>query len=148
MLSLSLDLNEEYRLTIGEMSRKSHLALSTWYNDWLTAGGDNLKKLTFVSAISTQVILYSRLTLYRKGEKQPDGTYEIEEGFSLTLPLTEAGLNDLPLSLSAWLIDAAGRIHPHILETFLAAARRIAQSGKRIQERLSASGQLDRSIPN
>jgi hypothetical protein len=146
MLSLSLDLNEDYRFAISEMSRQSQLELSAWYNDWILDGADNLKRLQAVTAISTKVVLASRHALYRKGEKLPAGTYEIEDGFTMTLPLTEAGVNELPLSFAAWLIDAAGRIHPYILETFLAAGRRIEKAVTTIRARPSASGQSDRSI--
>lgn len=144
---LSLELNEQYRLTVSEMSRKSQLAISTWYNGWISGGGDNLEKLKFVSAISTQVILHSRLTLYKDGEKLADGTYIPEDGTVITLPMTEACLNDLPASLAAWLIDAAGRENPLILETFLAVARRVLKNGKTMQERLSASGQSSKPTP-
>lgn len=144
MLALSIDLTDEYRFVISEMSRRDQLEISSWYNDFILEGGDNLKRLKAVTAISAKIVLASRHTLYRKDEKLPAGTYEIEDGFTLTLPLTETGLNDLPLSFTAWLIDAAGRIHPSILETFLAATLRIKRSGTRIYERLSDSGLSDR----
>lgn len=139
---LSLELNDRYRLTVSEMSRKSQLVISTWYNGWISGGGDNLDKLKFVSAISTQVIVNSRLSLYRDGEKLPDGTYTVEDDTTITLPMTEACLNDLPASLAAWLIDAAGRENPLILETFLAVARRVLKNGTKIHERLSDSGRF------
>lgn len=148
MLSLSIDLNDEYRFVISEMSRRDQLEISSWYNDFILEGGDNLKRLKAVTAISTKIVLASRHTLYRKDEKLQPGTHEIEDGFTLTLPLTEAGLNDLPLSFTAWLIDAAGRIHPYILETFLAAGRRMERSAKRMHEHLSASGLSGRQIPH
>src|SRR5688572_10587543 len=148
MLSLSLELNDEYRFVISEMSRQSQLEISSWYNDWILQGGDNLKRLQAVTAISTKVVLHSRHTLYRKGEKLPDGTYEIEDGFTITLPMTEAGVNELPLSFAAWLIDAAGRIHPFILETFLASGLRMKKTAQTMTERLSASGLSGRSTAN
>lgn len=144
MLSLSIDLTDEYRFVISEMSRRGHLEISSWYNDFILEGGDNLKRLKAVTAISTKIVLASRHTLYRKDEKLPPGTYEIEDGFTLALPLTEVGLNELPLSFTAWLIDAAGRIHPYILETFLAATLRGERSGTRTYEQLSGSGLSDR----
>lgn len=127
MLSLAIDLTDEYRFVISEMNRRDHLVLSTWYNEWILEGGDNLKRLQAVTTISTKIVLASRHALYRNGEKLPDGTYEIEDGFIITLPMTAECLNELPLSFTAWLIDSAGRIHPHILETFLASAQRIGR---------------------
>jgi hypothetical protein len=134
------DVNDRYRITVSEMSRRSQLTISSWFNDWLAGGKDNLDKLKTVTAISTQVILHSRLALYQDGEKLPDGTYTLEEGAVLTLPLTEECLNELPASLVAWLIDAAGTENSLILETFLAGTQAMAKRGQRIRARLSASG--------
>lgn len=136
----AFDINGEYRITVSEMSRKSQLAVSTWFNDWVTSGGEQLKKLQTVSAISTQIILHSRLALYRGTEKCPDGTYTIEDGMVITLPLTEACLGDLPASLVVWLIDAAGRENAVTLEGFLAGIRTAAANGMATYARLSASG--------
>ena|SRR5688572_20134501 len=144
----SMAFNGQYRITVAEMNRKSHLAVSTWYNGWLAGGGDNLEKLKFVSAVSTQIILHSRITLYRDDEKLSDGTYELEDGVIFTLPMTEACLNDLPYSLVAWLIDAAGKENPVTLETFLAGARTIQKRGRKMYERLSASGRFGKQTPN
>jgi hypothetical protein len=136
----ALDYGDGFRITVAEMSRRSQLTISSWFNDWLTGSGDTPDKLKTVSAISTQVILHSRIALHRNGEKLPEGTYALEDGVTVTLPLTEDSLNDLPASLVAWLIDAAGKENPLILGTFLAATRVLATSGQKTLERLSASG--------
>lgn len=146
MLSLSIDLTDEYRFVISEMTRRDHLDISAWFNDWILEGGDNLKRLKAVTAISTKIVIASRHSLYKGGEKLPDGTYEIEDGFSLTLPMTAASLDDLPLSFTAWLIDSAGRIHPHILETFLVSAQRIERSITKPTASASVSGQSEKPI--
>lgn len=119
----TLDLEGGYRLTVSEMSRRAQLEISTWFNNWMAGGGSNLEKLQSVTAISTQVILHSRIALHRDTEKLPDGTYTLADGTVLTLPLTEVCLNDLPASLVAWLIDAAGRENTLTLESFLAGMR-------------------------
>jgi hypothetical protein len=136
----SHDVNDHYRITLSEMSRRSQVEISTWFNGWLAGSGDMLDKLKVVSAISTQVILYSRLALYRDGEKLPEGTYELEDGVTITLPLTEVCLNELPASLVAWLIDAAGRENAFVLESFLAGARAIQKNMTNRLARRSASG--------
>lgn len=142
------ELEGGYRLTVGEMSRQSHLDLSTWFNGWFNGGGEQLEKLQTVSAISTQVILRSRIALYRGAEKLPDGTYDIEDGLTITLPLTEAGLNNLPASLVVWLIDAAGRENAIVLEGFLAAVRVATANMKMTSARLSANGPSSRPTPH
>ena len=142
----SLDLANDYTLSLSEMSRRSQLAISSWFNEWFlsTRGAD---KLQTVSAISTQVILHSRLTLSRNGERLPDGVYTIEEGMVIALPLTETSLNDLPASLVAWMIDAAGRENAGTLANFLAGIRTATTNGKMAFARLSVSGLSNRSIP-
>lgn len=138
------DLPGGYRITVGEMSRKSQLAISTWFNDWFSGGGEQLGKLQSVSAISTQVILHSRIGLYKGSEKLPNGTYTPEEDMVITLPLTEACLNELPASLVTWLIDAAGRENATVLEGFLAGVRAMTARGMTTYARLSASGPLSK----
>lgn len=137
----ALDLPNGYRLTVLEMSRKSQLAISTWFNGWFAGGGSDLTKLQSVSEISTQVILHSRLSLSLDGVKVPDGAYAIEEGMTITLPMTEDCLNnDLPASLVVWLIDAAGRENATVLNGFLAGVRTVTRRGQMTSARLFASG--------
>jgi hypothetical protein len=140
----SLDFNNHCRITVSEMSRRSQLEISSWFNDWIAGGKENLDKLKTVTAISTQVILHSRIALYMDGEKMPDGLYMMEEGAVQTLPLTEECLNELPASLVAWLIDAAGTENSLILANFLAGTRAVVRNGQRTHARLSASGLLNK----
>jgi hypothetical protein len=138
----------DYRLTLSEMSRRSQVALSTWFNEWLTGPSKHLDKIQRLSAISTQVILHSRINLYRDGEKLSNGTYDLGEDAKITLPLTEACLNDdLPASLVLWMVDAAGKENSATLEGFLAGTRVIQQSMTRSLARLSDSGPSSKSTP-
>lgn len=134
------DLSNGYTITISEMTRKSQLTISTWFNEWLTGIGANASKLDTVSAISTQIILHSRLTLFQDGVKCADGMYEIEDGVFFPVPMTETALNELPASWVAWMIDAAGKENAVVLTGFLAAIRLTAARGTKTYERLSGSG--------
>jgi len=136
----TLDLPNGYRVTVSEMSRRSQLAISSWFNEWITGAGKNAPKLDTVSTISTQVILHSRLALYREGVKCADGMHVIEDGVVFPVPMTEDALNELPASLVAWLIDAAGRENESTLQNFLSATRLITARGMRTYARLSDSG--------
>ncbi len=122
------------------MSRRSQLAISSWFNEWFLSTRGQADKLATVSAISSQVVLYSRLALYKQGEKQPDGLYQIDEGVTVVIPMTEENLGNLPASLAAWMIDAAAKENQFILSNFLAGARTAMSRGEKMSERLSASG--------
>jgi len=140
-------LANDYTLTVSEMSRRSQLAISSWFNEWFLSSSATVDKLSTVSAISTQIILHSRVALYRGAEKLPDGTYTIDDDLTLTLPLTEARLNDLPYSCVAWMIDAAGKENQAILENFLAGVRASTKNGSQMFARLSGSGLSSRPTP-
>lgn len=138
----------EYRITLTEMSRRSQIALSTWFNAWLTGPGSQADKVQVLAAISTQVILHSKISLYRGEEKLPDGTHQLTPEISLTLPLTETCLNDeLPASLVAWMVDAAGQENGTTLAGFLAGVRVMTQNMRRSLARVSDSGPSGRSTP-
>ncbi len=143
----SRELSNNYRLTVSEMSRKSQLAISTWFNSWFAGGSNILTKLQTVSEISTQIILHSRLTLYKGSERCENGTYVIDDEITLALPLTETGLNDQPASLVAWLIDAAGRENAVTLEGFLASVRVMSARMTTTFERLSDNGRFTNQTP-
>lgn len=143
----ALDIGERYRLTVSEMSRRSQLDISTWFNEWMIGGGAKLDKLHTVSEISTQIILHSRIALYRDGAKLTEGVYRLNEDITIELPLSEANLDDLPASLVTWLIDAAGRENATTLESFLAGVTLMTARGMRTYERLSDNGRLTRQTP-
>jgi len=141
------DLPNGYRMTISEMSRRSQLVISSWFNEWLlSTQGEVIPKFKTVSAISTQVILHSRVALYRGDERLSDGLHKIEDGLTITLPLTEAGLDDLPASVAAWMIDAAGQENASTLANFLAGIRAATTNGKTTFARLSANGLLNKPM--
>lgn len=144
----ALDLVGGYRLTVSEMSRKSQLAISTWFNAWFAGGGSSATKLESVSEISTQVILHSRIALYHEGVKLSDGGYVIDDGLTITLPLTEEGIDAFPASIAVWLIDAAGKENATVLGSFLAAIRTVTSRGMMTSERLSGNGRLSKLTPD
>jgi hypothetical protein len=142
----TLDLPNGYRLTVSEMSRKSQLAISTWFNEWITGIGKDAPKLDTVSNISTQVILHSRVVLYKDGIECTNGTYDIEEGVTIVIPLTVTCLDEMPASLFVWFADAAGQENALVLRTFLAGVRVMTTRGTKIYERLSDSGRYGNLI--
>lgn len=136
----------DYSICIREMSRKSQLSISQWFRGWIADLSSDITKLQTVTEISTQVILHSHITLYRNDVRLTDGTYDLEEGVRFTLPLTAECLNDLPVSLAADMIDAAGKENSFVLASFLAGTRALLTRQMKTFERRSDSGLLTKPL--
>jgi hypothetical protein len=116
-----------YLFTLYEMSRKSQLDCAAEFRAWLDTAVD-LTDLERVAAISTMVTLRSRLEVTGAAGRLPDGQHDLGDGACLTLPLTRACLdNDLPASLTGWLVEAAARENAYTLESFLAWVKQVTR---------------------
>ena len=119
---------QDYTFTLREMSRKSQLECAAEFRVWLDTAGD-LTELDRVAQISTMVTLRSRLTVTGGNGELPAGKHDLGDGTVLTLPLTRDCLdNDLPASLTGWLINAAAEENAYVLEGFLAGVNRIIRT--------------------
>ena len=117
--------HNDFTFTVAEMSRRAQLACALEFRAWLETAGE-LSELERVAAISTMVALHTRLSVVDvNGVLLPNGTHDLGDGI-LTLPLTRECLdNDLPASLTGWLINAAAERNVYVLQGFLDGMSRI-----------------------
>jgi hypothetical protein len=115
-----------FTFTVSEMSRKAQLDCALEFRAWLEGAGD-LSELERVAAISTMITLRTRLMVTDPdGMSLSGGKHDLGDDVVLTLPLTRECLdNDLPASLTGWLINAAAERNIYTLQGFLDGMNRI-----------------------
>lgn len=109
-----------YTFALDEMSRRAQVACIAELNRRIGALAE-LDDIQRMAAITTLILLRSRLTVTAPdGSVLPPGDHDLG-GAVLTLPLTEACVNDvLPASLTGWMITASAEENLYTLQSFLA----------------------------
>lgn len=115
----SLQWNDHIRIVVNEMSWKQQLACSTLFTTWLQTESIKQDQFGRQVAIITMLILHSRVRVYRDDIPLPEGTHDLGDDVSLTLPLTKEGLEDLPASLAQFFVKAAQEENPQTIANFL-----------------------------
>lgn len=116
-----------FTFQVREMSRKSQLECAVQFRAWLETAGA-LTELERVAFISTLIMLHTPLEVQDSTGKLSPGKHDLGDSYTLTLPITVECLdNDLPTSLTGWLLNAAAEENAYVLEGFLAGVTRIGQ---------------------
>jgi hypothetical protein len=133
-----------YRLVVGEMSWKQQLECSRQYNHWLWGKGRDQLPFDRQVSIATLLALHAPIRLYRDNQLLPDGTYNLSDEVCITLPLTEDGLNALPVSIAQFIVNAALEENPQTITNFTEGTGRILTQLSALP---SASGLSDKPTP-
>lgn len=67
------------------------------------------------------LLKHSQLTVYRDGVALPNGTHEIGNGFSITLPMTREAMESdkQPTEIGTFLSDSVQELNSHTVQSFL-----------------------------
>jgi hypothetical protein len=130
-----------YRLVVGEMSWKSQLECSRQYNHWLWNESKMLPPFEKQVAIATLFALNAPVSLYKDNQLLPPGTYTLDNGVQLILPLTVDHLNALPVSIAQFIVQAALEANPQTRLNFIEGTAETLEMLKKQSELPSASGQ-------
>ncbi len=115
----SLQWNAQYRIVVSEMSWKEQLACSAEFVAWMSDKATAHDSFANQVAIATMLTLHSRVRVYRGESLLSNGTYDLGEGVTITLPLTKEGIEDLPGSLAQFLIQSSQEVNPQAIANFL-----------------------------
>ena len=98
---------EGYDVIVGEMNRISYLNAVKEVQQVIDDDNGNPDRVMFGADVEWFLIKHSRVVFKQDGKVLEAGTYPLHDEETLTLPLTRAGFDNLPLSLSQQLSAAA-----------------------------------------
>lgn len=130
----------DYRLVVSEMSWKNQLECSRQYNHWLWNESKLLPPFEKQVAIAMLFALNVPVALYKDNQLLPPGTYALDNGVSLTLPLTVDHLNALPVSIAQFIVSAALEENPQTIANFTEGTAKTMKMLRTQSELPSASG--------